>query len=103
MKLNIKAFALACGIIWGIGLFLLTWWVIAFDGATHETTLIGQLYRGYNISAAGSFIGLVWGFVDGLVGGAVFAWLYNALAKRAINAPPPLAEVNQPAHAPRWR
>jgi hypothetical protein len=101
MKLNVKAFALACGLIWGIGLFLLTWWVIAFEGATHEMTLIGHIYRGYNISAAGSFIGMVWGFVDGLIGGAVLAWLYNALAKRPINAPP-LAEANQPAHIPRW-
>lgn len=101
MKLNLKAFALACGLIWGIGLFLLTWWVIAFEGATHEMTLIGHLYRGYNISAAGSFIGLAWGFADGLIGGAVFAWLYNVLAKSAINAPRPLAEVNQPAHSHR--
>jgi hypothetical protein len=79
MKLNIKAFALACGIIWGLGLFCLTWWVIAFDGATGEPTLIGMLYRGYNISAMGSVIGLVWGFFDGLIGGLVFAWLYNRL------------------------
>ena len=26
MKLNIKAFAFSCGIFWGLGLFLLTWW-----------------------------------------------------------------------------
>ena len=50
MKLNIKAFALACGILWGLGLFFLTWWLIALDGATGEITLIGRLYRGYNIS-----------------------------------------------------
>ncbi len=50
MKLNVKAFALASGIIWGLGLFFLTWWIIAFDGATHEVTPIGRLYRGYNIS-----------------------------------------------------
>jgi len=79
MKLNIKAFALACGIIWGLGLFCLTWWIIAFEGATGEPTLIGMLYRGYNISAMGSVIGMVWGFFDGLVGGLVFAWLYNRL------------------------
>jgi hypothetical protein len=29
----------------------------------------------------GSLIGLVWGFVDGLVCGFVFSWLYNKLAK----------------------
>jgi hypothetical protein len=79
MKLNIKAFALTCGIIWGLGLFFLTWWIIAFEGSTGEPTLIGMLYRGYNISATGSLIGLLWGFFDGLIGGAVFAWLYNKI------------------------
>ncbi len=59
MKLNIKAFSLACGILWGLGLFCLTWWIIAFDGATGEPTLIGRLYRGYTISPIGSAIGLI--------------------------------------------
>ncbi len=79
MKLNVKAFALTCGLWWGIGLFLLTWWIIALDGATGDPTFIGHLYRGYNISPLGSIIGLVWGFFDGLGGGAIFAWLYNLL------------------------
>ncbi|MBU2646742.1 bacteriophage holin [bacterium] len=82
MKLNIKAFSLACGIIWGLGLFVLTWWIIAFEGSTGDPTLIGHLYRGYTVSPMGSLIGLSWGFVDGLVGGLVFAWLYNSLAGR---------------------
>jgi hypothetical protein len=82
MKLNARAFALACGIIWGLGLFFLTWWIIAFDGATGEITLIGRIYRGYSISPLGSVIGLAWAFVDGTVGGFVFAWLYNLFAQR---------------------
>jgi hypothetical protein len=80
MKLNIKAFALTCGLIWGLGLFCLTWWVIMFDGSSSDPTLIGKLYRGYTISPMGSVIGLVWGFFDALIGGAIFAWLYNKLA-----------------------
>ncbi|MFQ5797809.1 MAG: bacteriophage holin [Bacteroidota bacterium] len=83
MKLNVKAFALTVGLIWGIGLLLMTWWIIAFDGATGETTYIGRVYRGYSISAIGSIIGLVWGLVDGLIGGAIFAWLYNLIVSRA--------------------
>ncbi len=68
MKLDVKAFALSCGLIWGLGLFALTWWIIAFDGAAGERTLIGQLYRGYSISPAGSITGLIWAFFDGLTG-----------------------------------
>ncbi len=80
MRLSVKGFALTCGLIWGIALFTLTWWIIGFDGVTGETTLIGQLYRGYNISPAGSFIGFVWAFFDGLIIGGCFAWLYNLLS-----------------------
>jgi hypothetical protein len=77
MKLDIRAFGLTCGLLWGIGLFCLTWWIILFDGATGEVTLLGRLYRGYSISPLGSVVGLVWALVDGFVGGLVFAWLYN--------------------------
>jgi hypothetical protein len=83
MKLNVKAFALTCGIIWGAGLFALTWWIISFNGITHEVTLIGRIYRGYNLSPLGSIVGFVWGFVDALIGGAIFAWLYNVIAGRS--------------------
>jgi len=80
MKFNIKAFGLTCGLIWGLGLFALTWWIMAFDGATGDITLIGRVYRGYSISPVGSLIGLGEAFIDGLIGGLIFAWLYNLLA-----------------------
>jgi hypothetical protein len=82
MKLDVRAFALSCALVWGVGLFLMTWWIIAFDGATAEVTLIGKVYRGYTITPLGSVIGLVWGLLDGLIGGAIFAWLYNVLGSR---------------------
>ncbi len=80
MKLNVRAFAVTCGLVWGLGLFLLTWWIIAFDGSDTGPTLIGRLYRGYTMTPVGSVIGLVYAFFDGLMGGAIFAWLYNKLA-----------------------
>jgi hypothetical protein len=77
MKLNKMSFALTCGLIWGLGLFLITWWVILFDGSSEEATFIGKIYRGYAVTPIGSVIGLGWGLVDGLIGGFIFAWLYN--------------------------
>lgn len=79
MKLNIKAFALSCGLIWGLGLFFLTWWLIAFEGASDELTFIGRIYRGYTVTPLGSVIGLIWAFIDGTIDGAIFAWLYNTI------------------------
>jgi len=84
MKLNTKAFALTCGLVWGIGLMLITWWIMLMDGATGEITFIGKVYRGYSISLGGSFMGLVWGLIDGAIGGAILAGVYNYFTGRLI-------------------
>lgn len=80
MKLDTRAFAVTCGLIWGLGLFLATWRVIGFDGATGQITGIGRIYRGYRLTPLGSLIGLAWALGDGALFGALFAWLYNTLA-----------------------
>ncbi len=82
MKLNVKAFAIAVGLVWGLGIFLGTWWIILLDGASSEMTSLGQVYRGYSITPLGSVVGMIWGLVDGLIAGAIFAWLYNVIAAR---------------------
>ncbi|MCJ7813622.1 bacteriophage holin [bacterium] len=83
MKLNIKAFALTCGLTCGFGLLLITLLLVYFEGASHQITFIGRIYRGYNISITGGLIGLIWGFFDGLIGGAIFAWIYNLFCGRS--------------------
>ncbi len=80
MKLNLKALALTSGLLWGGAVCFATLWLIALG---YEGTVIRQLdhfYFGYSFSVVGAFIGLAWGFVDGAIGGALFAWLYNKLA-----------------------
>ena len=77
MKLNIKAMAIAFGLVWGISLFVITWWIILLDGSSDATTFIGKFYRGYSLTPIGSIVGFMWGLVDGAIGGAIFAWLYN--------------------------
>ncbi|MBC8342630.1 MAG: bacteriophage holin [Bacteroidetes bacterium] len=80
MKIDVKSFAFTAGLFCGFGLFFITLWIILFDGASGNPTLIGKVYRGYNISLMGSLIGFVWAFFDGLIGGAIFAWLYNKIS-----------------------
>lgn len=82
MRFDVKALAITSGVLWGLSVFTLTWWIIAFDGATAESTLIGKIYRGYTITPLGSVVGLVWGLVDGFFCGAIFAWAYNFVADR---------------------
>jgi hypothetical protein len=86
VKLNIVAFGLACGLVWGFGVFFLTWWVMAFEGATGDLLMLGHVYRGFNVSPIGSVVGLVWGLFDGFFGGAVLALVYNLLADRGTVA-----------------
>ena len=79
MKLNVRAFALAAGLVWGINWFALTWWMMAFDGISYEMTIIGRMYRGFTVSPVGSIAALLWGFFDGFLLGLLAAWTYNKL------------------------
>jgi len=84
MRLNIKAFSLTCALLWSLSLFLMTWWLITFK-ATGEMKLLGEFYRGFTITPLGSIIGAVWAFFDALIGGAIFAWIYNKLAAKLLD------------------
>jgi hypothetical protein len=80
MKLNVKAFALTSGILWGAGVFFVTLWLITLGYEGGMMRQLNHFYFGYSFSVVGAFIGLVYGFVDGAICGALFAWLYNRLA-----------------------
>jgi hypothetical protein len=87
MKFSVKGLALASGILWGVamlgmGLANLIW------GSYGQQFLqtIASVYIGYHAtrSIAEVIVGTLYGFVDGLIGGAVFAWLYNQFAKSSV-------------------
>ncbi len=85
MKLNIRSFAITTGIIWGFLIFVTTWWLIARGLLVNEPTFIGQIYPFFTISPFGSLLGLIYGFIDGLILGAIFSWLYNLLTMTFIS------------------
>lgn len=85
MKLNQKAFGLACGVLWGCAVFLMTLWVY-YAGTGSHLYLLSKFYLGYSITPLGAFVGMAWGFVDAFVGGWILAWLYNRFAGRAAEA-----------------
>lgn len=80
MKLDARALGLAGGFLWGLCVFLCTFWVIWRGGGEH-LYLLRQMYIGYTVSVGGAFLGLVYGFVDGFIGGWLLAWLYNRFAR----------------------
>ena len=81
LKLEVRRFALSCAVVWGVGVPILTWWMMLFEPSGAEPIWLSRLYRGYSLTVVGSLIGGIWAFVDGLVGGAVFAWVYNRLGR----------------------
>ena len=83
MKLNAKAFALTAGIFWGLALLILTVVSVATGGyGSQFLALISDIYPGYEVSYTGGLIGLVYGFLDGVIGCYIFAWLYNLLTDK---------------------
>jgi hypothetical protein len=85
MKLKIKAFALALGLVYGFILFIGTWWLLARGYPLNSTVFLSTIYPSYKISPLGSVLGLGYGFLDGLIFGALFAWLYNLFLEKEMN------------------
>jgi hypothetical protein len=80
MKLSPKAVGLALGIISGLSLLILTLLALYANYLTHIAELLIGVYPYYEISLQGSIAALIWGFVDGLICGVLFAWIYNLIA-----------------------
>ncbi len=76
-----KAVALSCGITWGVYVLFIGW-VATTGWGSGIVSGLGQFYIGYSASFIGGIIGGIWAFVDGFIGGAIFAWLYNAFASK---------------------
>ena len=81
MRLDAKAFGLACGILVGAAVFLATVWLLLMGYGGAQIRTLDHFYIGYTYSYVGAVVGAIWGFVDGFIGGWLFAWLYNKLAK----------------------
>ncbi|MGB8030537.1 MAG: hypothetical protein WCF30_12840 [Terracidiphilus sp.] len=84
MKFNVKALALACAVLWGAAVLLVAL-VNLICGAygQHFLEMLSSCYPGYH--AARTIVQVVivtlYAVADGLIGGAIFGWLYNWLAK----------------------
>ena len=81
MKLDAKAFAISCGVVWGGAMLLLGIINISCSWGAGIEDIMSTLYIGYKPTILGSIIGGIWGFFDAGIGGLIVAWLYNKLAK----------------------
>ena len=87
MKFNIKALALACAILWGLVMLVMGLTNLIWSGYGQQfLQTMSSVYPGYHAtrSVAEVIVGTLYGIVDGLIGGAVFAWLYNQFAQPGV-------------------
>lgn len=85
MKLDEKAFGLACGIMWGALVFLASLSVYLRDGTGEITGRLARFYIGYDPSTfLGAFVGLIYGFISALIIGLIFAVVYNAFTVKRV-------------------
>jgi hypothetical protein len=91
MKLNIPALALTAGLLWAVAILL----VQAMNGLLPPyggpfLMLLASIYPGYrpDESFAYVLVGMFYGLLDGVISGAIFAWVYNRLAERFSTARP---------------
>jgi hypothetical protein len=80
MQLNLKAFAITCGVLWATIFFFVAvanqiW--IGYGDAFLK--VVASVYPGYHAgkSMLDLIVGVVYAVIDGIVGGFVFAWCYN--------------------------
>lgn len=75
--LGVISLGLAIGVTWAIAVFVLGLAAWLFGWGIEVASALSSLYIGYGPSFVGAITGAVWGFVDGLILGALIAWFYN--------------------------
>ncbi len=81
MKGNLFRAALTGGIVWGLTVFLTTWISLYLGYGKVFLDWVASIYPGYGISVLGSFIGLIYGFLDMFVGVYIIVWVYRQVGK----------------------
>ena len=67
MKLNVRAFALACAIMWGCGVLFITLWIILFEGQTGSVLELAFSPDGKSFVATGQETARLWDLQTGQV------------------------------------
>ena len=85
MTLNVRALAIASGLLWAGGIL-----IVALANVASPTygqaflQSVASVYPGYDASPSigQAIVGTLYGLVDAAIAGAIFAWIYNLLASR---------------------
>ena len=80
-RIQAAVLALVFGLIGGLGLFLMTVWLILKGGPVvgPHLGLLGNFFPGYSVTWLGSIAGLFWGTLTGALIGWAIGKVYNLI------------------------
>lgn len=78
-RMDKLAFAVALGVVAGLGTFLATLFLVFKGGETvgRNMQLLGEFFPGYTVSVEGAMVGFAYSFLWALLWGWTFAYLRN--------------------------
>ncbi len=82
VQLNTRILAFSIAVVFGLGLFIVTNWLVLKGGPNvgAHLILLRQYFPGYSVTFVGSLIGFLYAFAIGYVVGLLIGQLYNRLA-----------------------
>jgi hypothetical protein len=80
-KVNARAWGIACGLLFGLGLVSMTWALVIQGGPVvgQHLGLLSKVLPGYSVTYFGGAIGFVYGFVIGYAFGRMVGVVYDRL------------------------
>jgi hypothetical protein len=85
MRFNVNALTVTAGIFWGGAILIVGLANIIWPGYGRAfLEVVGSIYPGYYAQPriGQVVIATLYGIVDGAIGGFLFAWIYNSVARR---------------------
>jgi hypothetical protein len=81
MKLDVKAFALASGIVSGVSTLVVALFAVITGQGLQYFEILAPFHPGYTPTILGAVVGSIWMVIYGLIVGALLAYIYNYFAK----------------------
>ena len=80
-RVNARAWGIACGLLFGLGLLVITWALVIKGGPVvgPHLGLLSHVLPGYSVTYLGGAIGFVYGFVIGYAFGRAIGIVYDRL------------------------
>jgi hypothetical protein len=80
-KLQTMVLAFVLAVLGGLGLFVMTAWLLVKGGSNvgYHLQLLGQYFPGYTVSWSGAFLGFLYGALLGAISGGLIGSIYNRI------------------------